>query len=314
MFDVAIAALCAAAIILVVTVLRRRRARAEQGQSVSAAARHVSLVGTIGLVCALLGAAVAILTVSSGVLYGNGRVQAALVPAVGLAFVASTAVGEATWPRPRGDQREVRLTARRLRDLAPVWLVVLVGAYFAGIVLVTSVFSLIASGPRSATWRSGAGLPQTIVPFPGWWYGLPALVASAALVVGLFVCLRMITHRAAVPDVDVEWDLRLRRWSAARVLRGALLALGLTLAGFLAFAGAVLQVVEPFLGLVHLVAAAVIGIVSTGVCVAPLLMSCLGYLMSVVPQRVAPLLDSLREKVLAAHVESPVNRARREER
>ena len=75
-------------------------------------------------------------------------------------------------------------------------------------------------------------------PFPGWPYGLPILIGAATVLVVTLGVLYLVARRPAVRGTSTTDDDLLRTVSATRVVRGAQLALGITLAGVTFFAGA----------------------------------------------------------------------------
>jgi hypothetical protein len=166
-----------------------------------------------------------------------------LIPAAaGLTFAILQALGELIWPRPTGALRRAPLTRRTATDIAPRRLRQVTWSWAA----LTSV-TLVACGLTS---DDGRGITRTFTngsagagPFPGWFYGVPLLVATAVvLLAGEFV-LRLIARRPAVMDAAPEWDLALRRTSSRRLLRGTQLVLGWTAAGVLFFAGTAVHTV-----------------------------------------------------------------------
>lgn len=149
------------------------------------------------------------------------------------------AVGELTWPRPRGSRREANLNPRGMHDLLPLgWTraLVLVSAVTSTVIAAGWALSApdghsISHASPSGQWSRAAG------PFPGPDYGLPQLVAlSVALLLGAGV-LRLAVLRAAVVRSDVGTDNLLRRASAARALRVVVAAAALTAGADLFFGG-----------------------------------------------------------------------------
>ncbi len=149
-------------------------------------------------------------------------------------------VGELTWPRPRGLQRQVNLNPRTLADLVPrAW-----GRTLA--TLLTLTLAVIAFGWWAAD-VDGHSLRRenpaehfvaTASPFPGVDYGLPQLVALGVTLLALYGVLRLVVLRPAVVRSDVATDNRLRSASAVRAIRVVVSALALTAAGNLFFGGA----------------------------------------------------------------------------
>nr|NLD40445.1 hypothetical protein [Actinomycetales bacterium] len=168
---------------------------------------------------------------------------AALVPIMaGLLFLAVVAIGESTWPRPRGTTRKANLTHRpavaRAASLprAAMWL------WFGILAAALVVFGLIAAPEgRSMPHPFDPGNPNTsgaAGPFPGWPYGVPILVGAALLVMAALATSHLIARRPAIPGTPAHNDAALRTAAATRVAKGAQLALAVTLAGVLWFASA----------------------------------------------------------------------------
>lgn len=197
----------------------------------AAAQRHARRVGGVAwtalTVVMLVGPSLVGLT-RSGWLEGP---LLGLVPAVaGAAFAAAHLVGELTWPRPTGTVRRAPLVPRTVADVAPAGLrrSLLVASGVLALVLVA--FGLVGEGRSvEVSWpEHGAGAGNG--PFPGWFYGVPLLVATALVVAAVEDVLRRIARRPVVMEAAPEWDLGLRRASATRLLRGGVLVLGLTAA------------------------------------------------------------------------------------
>lgn len=157
-----------------------------------------------------------------------------LAPAsAGLLFLGVHLIGELSWPRPTGTLRRAALIRRTLGDIVPRRLgaVTLTWAALLTITLVSC--GIVATDGRSVT-RTWPGGSSTASPFPGWFYGLPLLLATLVILVGTRAVLRLIAARPAVMDTQPAWDLSLRRLSAHRVLRGVQLVIGATTSGVLA--------------------------------------------------------------------------------
>ncbi|MDF2806727.1 MAG: hypothetical protein K0S43_1673 [Cellulosimicrobium sp.] len=162
----------------------------------------------------------------------------AVLPLVALVgALAVHAVGELTWPRPTHRQREARLDARSTADVVPALTRRLAWVWAGGIVVASVAFGLLSDGPRSISRVIGRYEAYTVAPFPGWLWTVPLLVATVVAVVASEVVLRLVASRPAVEDVDVEWDMWLRRRVARRVARATQLVLGLTLGGLVALGG-----------------------------------------------------------------------------
>ena len=236
------AALALIAVVVVVLVLVLvQGSTPSPSRAAQAARRHAAAVHAVALGCLvaamLLGPAVAAHLAAGPAL---GR-YLALVPALaGLAFAAVHAVGEATWPRPSGMVRRAPLTRRTPGDVAPGWLRRVLWGWAALAVVTLVACGLAADGGRAIS-RGFPGGSASSGPFPGWYFGVPVLVAVVVVVVAAEGVLRLVADRAVVSDADPRWDVALRRLSAHRVLRGAQLVLAWTTAGVLVVAGAAVR-------------------------------------------------------------------------
>ena len=161
------------------------------------------------------------------------------LPLIGaVVAVAVLALGELTWPRPRGMQRQVNLNPRTMSDLVPrTW-----GRILAA--LGTTTLAVIGLGwwfaqpdGHSLTRADNSVYSATASPFPGADYGLPQLIALALALLLLYGVLRLVVLRPAVVRSDVATDNLLRAASAVRAVRVMVSALALTSAGNLFFAG-----------------------------------------------------------------------------
>jgi len=226
-----------------------RRPDPAPSEAAAAARRHSATVNVLALT-ALFGSMIAGLTLLSGPPAGLTRgVVLGLIPAAaGIAFTTVQALGELTWPRPTGTVRRAPLTRRTAAGIAPRWLRRVTWSWAA----LTAV-SLIACG---ATSDDGQGITRSYTamagstpvsgssgagPFPGWFYGVPLLIATVLVLAATEGVLQLIARRPAVMDAASEWDLELRRTSARRLLRGSQLVLGWTLVGVLFIAGTALR-------------------------------------------------------------------------
>lgn len=198
--------------------------------------RHATLASVVGiamLVIVLMWMAFAFVL---GVRPTDGRVAASLPALAGACLLAAQAVGQLTWPRPSGSHREAELAPRGVGEVSPSWPRRL-GIVWAGASLVLlGAFALVADGPRSLL-REAGRYSEAIGPYPGWYYGVPMALAVLVTVGAAELVLRMIATRPAVAGVSAEWDMHLRRRSAAHVTRGIQLVLAITVAGILVAAG-----------------------------------------------------------------------------
>ena len=161
-----------------------------------------------------------------------------LAPAsAGLLYLGVHMIGERSWPRPTGSVRRAALVRRTVGDIVPGWLRTVVLAWSGLLVATLVTCGVVATDGRSVT-RAWPGGSSSAGPFPGWYYGLPLLVATVAVLAGAIGVLRLVAGRPAVVDAQLAWDLGLRRLSAHRVLRGVQLVIGVTTSGVLAVTAA----------------------------------------------------------------------------
>lgn len=225
-----------AVVVALGAVLLSRPGTPPPSQTAAAARRHAAVVSGVAWGLSLLtlvaGGPVAT-AATSGLTEG---VALGLVPAVaGVVLAAVHAVGELTWPRPTGTVRRAGLVRRTVADVAPRRLHLLLRGWAATLVVVLLVCGLVADDRQvTRTLENGA---TSAGPFPGWFYGVPLLVATLVVLGATEGVLHLVARRPAVVDARPAWDLSLRRLSAHRVLRGGQLVLGLTTAGVLAVAG-----------------------------------------------------------------------------
>ncbi len=210
------------------------------GQGIARARGH-RIRGDLAAAACVGGGLVLTVAVAGARGYGNGRLVACLPALVGGCLLAVFTGVESTWPRPRGSIRTASVHARRLPDLGAHRLVALVGTWAVALVLALTCFAVVASGPRQVTRGLAGGRELVVSPFPGWWYGVPVVLAVAVLVGWTWGVLHLILARPAVPGLAEEEDLELRRRSARRALAGTQLAMSLTLASQLAVAALALR-------------------------------------------------------------------------
>ncbi|NCD16355.1 MAG: hypothetical protein EOL91_03410 [Actinobacteria bacterium] len=176
---------------------------------------------------------------------------AALGPALaGLVFLAVTAAGESTWPRPAGSYRAAHLERRPLFSRPQSWAARALWTWTALLAALLVLFGAIAE-PDGRSIAHGPGVGECLAdgvpvpcgggasgPFPGWPYGLPMLLGAALVVAATLGVLHVVARRPAVRGTSAEDDALLRTISATRVVRGAQLSQGTALAGVTFFAGA----------------------------------------------------------------------------
>jgi hypothetical protein len=169
---------------------------------------------------------------------GSGGRELMLVPlAFGIAHTVVLTVGELSWPRPAGQVRRARLVRRGPLDAAPPRLVRAAGGGLALAVLTVVVGALVADDDGRGISRSGELWARSSGPFPGWFYGGPALAGLVLLAALAGAALWVVATRAAVVTVDDRIEAALRRASAHRVLRGATASVLLLAGGLLGVAG-----------------------------------------------------------------------------
>lgn len=222
-----------------VVVLLARRASPTLHETMAAARRHAAAIAGTATVTLVLSLLIGLSVVAArplellhGLLYG-------LVPAgAGVAFAVVHAIGERTWPRPTGTVRRAPLVRRTRHDVAPGRLRRTVHGTAVLLVVTLVIFGVVADGRAvSARWPEGEASSG---PFPGWYYGVPLLVATFLVLAATEAALALVAGRPAVVGLDHDGDLALRRLSAHRLLRGCQLVLGITATGLLLVAGSAL--------------------------------------------------------------------------
>lgn len=211
--------------------------------TVVAARRHetrTALAAGVSGVCAAL----ALSTPWAASWFPSG-VLVALAPFVAAAVLAvARTVGEARWPRPTGEVREAPLARRGVPDQGGWRLSVLAGTVLLlAVALVTCGLGAAPDGrsvERTVALADGGAVVRSAGPFPGWELGGPALVALAIAVVATLLALRAVTRRPPIGLLTAEHDDAIRRTSAARLLAGAQVWVGLGAVGHLTFAGSAL--------------------------------------------------------------------------
>jgi hypothetical protein len=273
---VGVPVLLVALVALLFAVLRRGRPEGHDA-TVVAARRHEARISTASAVSSV-GAALAVGNPAvtswgpSGLLLGLAPFAAALV------FSLARIVGESRWPRPTGEVRTAPLVRRSLWDQGGWRLRVFLGTAGAlGIALVA--FGLTAAD-------DGRSVERTIVhsgdlgtevlgagPYPGWPLGGPALVLLALAVAGVLVALHAVTRRPPIGLLSTAQDDAIRRTSAARLLAGVQVWVGLGAAGHLAFGGSALVRVGWSAGGFACLVLALVALVGSVVVAAPALLA-----------------------------------------
>jgi hypothetical protein len=207
--------------------------------TVVAARRHETRISAVAAT-ASVGMALALWVAAAA--WGEPGVLLGVAPfAAALTFGLARAVGEARWPRPTGEVRSAPLVRRSLRDQGG-WRLPLLASTVAGFVVALVVLGLTAADDgRSVERVLDAGREtHSAGPYPGWALGVPVLVVLALAIAATFVALRAVTRRPPIGLLSPAQDGALRRTSAAQVLAGAQLWLGMGAAGYLAFAAGAL--------------------------------------------------------------------------
>jgi hypothetical protein len=243
--------------LVVLLVARRGGPPRDLDATVVAARRHETRISAVAATTSLV---VALALWIAAATWGEPGVLLGVAPfAAALTFSLVRTVGEARWPRPTGEVRSAPLVRRSVPDQGG-WRLRLFASTVAGFVVALVIFGLTAADDgRSVERVIDAGRETySVGPYPGWEFGVPALVVLGLAVGATFVALRAVTRRPPIGLLSPEQDDAIRRTSAARVLAGAQLWAGLGAAGYLAFAaGALLRVEGSAGGLVCLLLALV---------------------------------------------------------
>ncbi|MBN7794825.1 hypothetical protein [Microbacterium esteraromaticum] len=235
------ALLVVVAVVLVWAITHRRRADQVPAHlaPVIAAARRRALVGVLCAIVVFLAGAIA--AVSMPVLLGLPlAVTPLLAAAAGLALYAATPPRSIT---VADDQPRTAGLSRRS------WLTVIPGGWLHACLEIAAIFIVVVvfcgltadaddQGRSRAIRFETAGQASWSSPYPGWFYGIPALIALAVLVAAVVVALQRIGTTAAFPspddsDADAQW----RRASASVVLSLATGAVLFSLGGIALMAG-----------------------------------------------------------------------------
>lgn len=205
-----------------------------------ASARRHGLVTSVLAATAFVATIAFLIALASRPSDGYVRLWQGALPLTGaVVALLVLALGELTWPRPRGLQRQVNLNPRTLSDLVPqTWTRILVGLTVLTVAVIG--FGWWAAHPYGHSLvrvHEGGLQVDSASPFPGSDYGIPQLVALGVALLSLYGVLRLVVLRPAVVRSDVATDNRLRAASAVRAIRVVVSALALTAAGNLFFGG-----------------------------------------------------------------------------
>jgi hypothetical protein len=204
-----------------------------------ASARRHGLVTAVLAGTAFVGTIAFLIALAARPSDGYVRLWQGALPLIGaVVALLVLGLGELTWPRPRGLQREARLNPRTLGDLVPqTWTRILVGLVLLTLAVIGFGWWAAHPNGHSLTRADADDFSATASPFPGADYGLPQLVALGVALLALYGVLRLVVLRPAVVRSDVATDNRLRAASAVRAIRVVASALALTAAGNLFFGG-----------------------------------------------------------------------------
>ncbi|MFZ3453209.1 hypothetical protein [Arthrobacter sp. 7Tela_A1] len=175
-----------------------------------AAQKYARRIGIVALATAvwLPGVLQPVLQEAGGQLWWDGHyaLSSALLElgAPTVFALAVLAVGEVTWPRPRGTVRTARLEHRGVRELIP--------GYMTGVACFFLGYNLLVLGTTVLRDPGSIHAQQLLA---GW---APWILVTAAAVAGI---LKLISVRPAVPGTSPEADAALRQAAAHRVLRTA---------------------------------------------------------------------------------------------
>lgn len=195
-------------------------------------ARRIHVAAWCALVLAMASMAIAASSVRG---LESGRITGLVLAAGGLTFLAVSAFGEITWPRPTGSVRTATLHRRNVRDITPIPTALLL-TIAAGLLFVALVVGGLTALPdgrsygRTTVGSDGLMVSWASSPYPGWYYALPLALAACGVLAACAGCLALIARRPAISDTSSTWDLAMRQLSAQRALRGATLALSATAA------------------------------------------------------------------------------------
>jgi hypothetical protein len=236
-----------AIIVAIVWLITRRRGRADLPQRIApvvAAARRRALFAVIvALVVFVVGAIVGLLLPE---LLG---LPLAVTPLASAA--AGLAVYAAAPPRSvevtEGEPRSARLEHRSWLSYIPGgWLhaCIEIVVIFVAVVVFCGITAVDDDQGRSRAIGFTVGGDSSIAtPYPGWYYGVPALIGLALLVVATIVALQRIGSTAVFPrPEDAESDAQWRRASTSVVLKLSIGAVLLSLGGMAWTAGALMSV------------------------------------------------------------------------
>lgn len=225
-------------VVAVVIALTGRPAHPDRSQApltaaaaARAHARRIHVAAWCALVLAMASMAIAASSVRG---LESGRITGLVLAAGGLTFLAVSAFGEITWPRPTGSVRTATLHRRTVRDVTPLPAALLLTIASGLLFVALAVGGLTALSDGRSYGRTTLDSGGTVVmawssgPYPGWYYGVPLALAASAVLAACAGCLVLIARRPAISETSSAWDLALRQLSAQRMLRGATLTVSAT--------------------------------------------------------------------------------------
>jgi hypothetical protein len=215
---------------------------------VIAAARRRALIAVACALVVFLAVAIAGLSLP-GLLGWPIAIAPLVAAAAGMLLYAATPPRDVEVPADR--PRTASLSRRSWRTSIPRrWLLagVEIGAVFVAVIVFCGITASTDDQGRSRAIRFESAMASSeSSPYPGWFYGIPALLGLALLITATIVALQRIGAVAAFPDPDdTDADARWRGQSASVVLKlavgAALFSLGgVTLIGGSAMGSAVLD-------------------------------------------------------------------------
>ena len=228
----ALGALAAAVLTAANTVRSRRHPRRPV---LDAALRHERTTSVVAAVVALSLIAYVVSPAALPSLTGvttTPGLLVALSPFIAVVMVLVVrAIGELAWPRPQGAVRTAPLARRTVRGL---------GEWRLPLFLATTALTAVALVVFGVTAGEGGGTvdaPLLVTvdgwitgesgPYPGWPYAGPLLGMLGVITLGVLGVLRLVARRGVVNGATAHEDDSLRRLSAAHVLAGTQLLMGL---------------------------------------------------------------------------------------
>jgi hypothetical protein len=237
---VLLAIILIAVIGLTTTLIVRRGPFRQLGveESVLAVARSAAARIALRNVVALLAAiSAAVVVIGSALVSDLGRtlfMAPLLTAAVGIAFFVIVPAFHET-----GDSRTAELSRRRVLSFASRRALLVTGALALSVVAACISFGLVAEPDGHSFNYQQAERGFGASPFPGFYYGVPVLVALAILAtVSVVAIMRVIRARMPGNSSLREADAAIRQLAVGVILRAAAAGCATTLGGILFVAGA----------------------------------------------------------------------------